>query len=475
MDLKGLLLLALLVFEFSSLAYGNLVFPVEHKFKGRQRTLSAMKAHDDRRRARILSALDLSLGGNGRPSKTGLYYTKIQLGSPPMDYYVQVDTGSDILWVNCVQCKTCPQKSSLKIELILYDPKSSNTSHLVSCNDDFCTSTYNGPVNGCKPGMGCEFSVVYGDGSGTAGYFVRDYLTFDQVNGNLQTTPGNSNVIFGCGASHSGGLSSSDDDDALGGIIGFGQANSSVLSQLAAAGKAKRIFSHCLDTHRGGGIFAIGEVDEPKVKKSPLVANQAHYNLFLKDIEVDKDFLDLPTSIFDFGTGQRAIIDSGTTLAYLPSSVYEQLMSKVFSRQPGLETHTRNDHIICFDYDGNVDNGFPTVKFHFKESATLTVYPHDYLFEFDNEWCVGWLRTTSQSKDGREMTLLGDLVLSNRLFVYDLENMSIGWTDYNCSSSIKVKDRESVYKVSAHDISLACAVLIGRILSFIFLLVAMLA
>jgi len=44
-----------------------------------------------------------------------LYYTKIGLGSPAKDYYVQVDTGSDILWVNCVGCTTCPKKSGLGV------------------------------------------------------------------------------------------------------------------------------------------------------------------------------------------------------------------------------------------------------------------------------------------------------------------------------------------------------------------------
>ncbi|KAF3943645.1 hypothetical protein CMV_029815 [Castanea mollissima] len=42
-----------------------------------------------------------------------LYFAKLGLGSPPKDYYVQVDTGSDILWVNCVGCKSCPKKSGL--------------------------------------------------------------------------------------------------------------------------------------------------------------------------------------------------------------------------------------------------------------------------------------------------------------------------------------------------------------------------
>lgn len=62
--------------------------------------------------------------------------------------------------------------------------------------------------------------------------------------------------------------------EALDGILGFGQANSSMISQLAAAGKVKRTFSHCLDNVNGGGIFAIGEVVSPKVNTTPMVANK---------------------------------------------------------------------------------------------------------------------------------------------------------------------------------------------------------
>ncbi len=62
--------------------------------------------------------------------------------------------------------------------------------------------------------------------------------------------------------------------EALDGILGFGQANSSMISQLAAAGKVKKMFAHCLDNVNGGGIFAIGEVVSPKVNTTPMVANQ---------------------------------------------------------------------------------------------------------------------------------------------------------------------------------------------------------
>lgn len=47
-----------------------------------------------------------------------------------------------------------------------------------------------------------------------------------------------------------------------------------MLSQLALAGKVKKEFAHCLDTINGGGIFAIGEVVQPRVNKTPLVPNQ---------------------------------------------------------------------------------------------------------------------------------------------------------------------------------------------------------
>lgn len=71
MDLRELVVVGILVLDLSCVAYGNLAFPVVHKFKGGQSSLAALKAHDDRRRGRFLSAVDLSLGGNGLPSETG--------------------------------------------------------------------------------------------------------------------------------------------------------------------------------------------------------------------------------------------------------------------------------------------------------------------------------------------------------------------------------------------------------------------
>ncbi|XP_072970111.1 aspartic proteinase 36-like [Typha angustifolia] len=452
---SSLLVLFFVLSVYSRQASGAGFLKVQNKFAGRNRTIADLGAHDSRRRGRILAAIDLPLGGLGLPTDTGLYYAQIGIGTPSKKYYVQVDTGSDILWVNCISCVRCPKKSDLGIQLTLYDPKGSQSGNLVSCKENFCASANGGEIPGCLGNIPCQYSVMYGDGSSTAGYFVTDFLQYEQVTGHHQTKQANASVTFGCGAQQAGDLGSS--SEALDGILGFGQSNSSMLSQLASAGKVSKVFSHCLDTINGGGIFAIGRVVQPKVKTTPLVPNQLHYNVNLKKIEVGGTFLRLPTDLFETGDRKGTIIDSGTTLSYLPDEAYTKLYDAVFANHQGLSFHTVQD-FLCFQYPGSVDDGFPEVVFHFENSLLLNVYPHDYFFQNgDSIYCLGFQNGGVQSKDGKDMFLLGDLVLSNKLVLYDLENQVIGWTEYNCSSSIQIKDEKTgaIYAVDAHNISSA--------------------
>ncbi|XP_074292358.1 aspartic proteinase 36-like [Silene latifolia] len=441
MNLSQFLLVGLCIWQASMVyVYGNAIFEVESKFKGRKRTIMELRAHDLRRHGRLLATLDLPLGGNGQPSDTGLYFTKVQLGNPAMDYHVQVDTGSDILWVNCAGCDNCPKKSGLGITLNLYDPKSSSTANLINCDEKQCSIIYPGTLSGCTSDMACQYEVTYGDGSTTSGFFVEDTFHFNKVTGLNQTTPGNGSVVFGCGAKQSGQLSST--DEALDGIIGFGQANSSVLSQLAAAGKVQKSFSHCLDNENGGGIFAIGQLVEPKLNSTPIIPNLPHYNVVMKSVEVAGHVLDLSTSWTDRG----AVIDSGTTLAYLPDDIYNRIVDKVLANQTELKIHIVEDQFTCFEYSGKIDDGFPLIIFNFADSLSLTIHPHEYFFplgEDETKWCLGWMNSGMQTKDGTDITILGDILLSNKLVYYDLENGTIGWTPFNCSSSIKVKDKDS--------------------------------
>ncbi|XP_057801642.1 aspartic proteinase 36-like [Salvia miltiorrhiza] len=447
MDWGKMRLVLLISAELICCVMGHFVFEVQHKYGGEgEAVLGAMRVHDLQRHGRNLAAIDFQLGGHYSPALHSLYFTNITIGTPPVDYHVQVDTGSDTLWVNCHDCETCPTKSEHGIEFKRYDLATSSTGKNITCDEEFCRAASSSPNTNCQAGRQCEYSVSYADGSRTGGYFVRDNLRFNQVTGNLQTSAMNGSIAFGCSMSE-------DPSKSVDGIVGFGRGNESILSQLASSGKARKVFSHCLDGNRGGGIFAIGEVVDPKVNTTPLVPNVPHYNLNLKSVEVGGQFLNLSTDLSRRGT----IIDSGASLAYLPSEVYRQLLDKMMSQHPDLQTRPEQG-FTCFEYNGTLDDDFPIVNFHFEGSLVLPVHPRSYLFHFhDNVYCIGWQNSSMLSIDEREITLLGDIVLSDKLVVYDLENQTIGWTEYNCSSSMRVRDEATgnVYGVASHLISAA--------------------
>lgn len=85
----------------------------------------------------------------------------------------------------------------LQIELTLYDIEESESAKLVSCDEDFCYQISGGPLSGCKANMSCPYLEIYGDGSSTAGYFVKDVVQYDSVAGDLKTKTANGSVIFG--------------------------------------------------------------------------------------------------------------------------------------------------------------------------------------------------------------------------------------------------------------------------------------
>ncbi|KAL3536393.1 hypothetical protein ACH5RR_004854 [Cinchona calisaya] len=473
--LLGLSVIVALLCCSRGVATGNLVFQVQHRYGGirhggSRSTLRAFKAHDAHRHQRKLAALDFPLGGNGQVTGSGLYFTKLAIGTPPKDFYVQVDTGSDILWVNGADCENCPKKSTLGIKLFQYDLKDSKTGKQVTCEQDLCNLMYNNQYSACKDPKPCGYSITYADNSTMTGFFVTDTVQFNQVTGNFRTNPTSGNISFGCSVKQSGAQGTS--TDRVSGIVGFGQGNSSIISQLAKAGKVKNTFSHCLDTKNGGGIFAIGEVVDPKFDSTSLVADddhelRMHYNVMMEKAEIGGEVFDIPTESF-FDTGRKAVIDSGATLAYLPADVYDLIMEKVTARQSNLKTHTVEPQLQCFYFNDNIDDGFPAITFHFDGSVTMQVFPHEYFVHLhDNEWCIGFQRGGMQTQDGQELILLGDIILSNKLVVYDLENQKIGWTPYNCSSSIKVKDEVSgnVNSVNSPNISSAYTLNTGIVLT----------
>ena len=128
-----------------------------------------------------------------------LYYAKLGIGNPSHDYYVHVDTGSDIFWVGCTECgKDCPTKSKIKgVSITLYDQKSSSTSKVVTCGDNFCNVVNKERQSNCTANESCKYRIAYGDGEVDSGYFVKDDVQFQKATGNFQTSSTSGSVVFG--------------------------------------------------------------------------------------------------------------------------------------------------------------------------------------------------------------------------------------------------------------------------------------
>lgn len=54
-----------------------------------------------------------------------------------------------------------------------------------------------------------------------------------------------------------------------------------------------------------------------------------HYSVNMTAVQVGLQFLNLTTDVFELGDRKGTILDSGTTLAYLPEIIYDPLVSQV--------------------------------------------------------------------------------------------------------------------------------------------------
>uniref|UniRef100_A0ACD5VFM7 Uncharacterized protein n=1 Tax=Avena sativa TaxID=4498 RepID=A0ACD5VFM7_AVESA len=376
-------------------------------------------------------AFDFALQG-----MPGLYYARVKLGNPPKEYLVQFDTGSDIMWVSCSPCTGCPKSSEINLPQKLYNPKSSSTSSRISCSDHRCTDALEAGYAVCNrshsPSNQCGYTLTYADGGTTTGYYVSDTLHLGTTMGNEGSVHSSSAmVLFGCSNSRSGNTD---------GIIGFGKSALSVISQLSSQGLSGNVFSHCLKRSKdGGGILVLGEVVKPGFVSTPLVTMQPRYNLNMKSIAVNGKMLPINSSLFATSNAQGTVVDSGTTLSYLADGVYDPVVSAIYAAvSPSVRTYVHTG--IRYFISSNSTRAlslFPTVTLYFEDGAAMKVGPESYLvrqgsFDNDDIFIIGFQRSM-EIEDHERTTILGDLVLRDKIVVYNLDKMRMSWVDYDCS------------------------------------------
>lgn len=82
---------------------------------------------------------------------SGEYFIRVSVGTPPKSTYLVLDTGSDILWLQCAPCTNCYHQTDA-----VFDPSRSSTYTPLGCNTRQCLNL---DVSGCS-GNKCLYQVT---------------------------------------------------------------------------------------------------------------------------------------------------------------------------------------------------------------------------------------------------------------------------------------------------------------------------
>lgn len=373
------------------------------------------------------------LRGNIYPD--GLYYVLAKIGNPPREYFLDLDTGSDLVWLQC----DAPCSSCAKGPHPLYKPRKAN---LVDCREAICSSVQAGSKFGCSQGSGqCDYDIMYADGGYSLGVLVRDQLAMILTNRSL----GLSKAVFGCAYNQQGSLAKS--PTFTDGVLGLSSAAVSLPSQLAEQGLIKNIFAHCIagDGGSGGYLFlgdkllpARGITWAPFLKKPETKS----YMLAIEDVHFGDTSIHLGSN--GFGT---AIFDSGTSYTYLISSLYTAVATAMQNSLVGSGFHrdlSDNTLPLCWRRDApvsalkDVQHIFKPIIFEFRSSgwfsrtSKMQLTPEGYLIvNSKGNVCLGLLDANVMGNVGS--SILGDISMRGSLVVYDNENNRLGWMKQDCS------------------------------------------
>ncbi|KAK7406001.1 hypothetical protein VNO78_07614 [Psophocarpus tetragonolobus] len=347
-------------------------------------------------------------------SNNGDYLMKLSLGTPPVDVYGLVDTGSDLVWAQCIPCQGCYKQKNP-----MFDPKRSKTYTPSPCDSKECNSLIE---HSCSPQKMCTYTYPYGDNSVTEGLLSRETVTFSSTNGKPVVVEG---IIFGCGHNNTGSFNENDM-----GIIGLGGGPLSLVSQIGKLYGSKS-FSQCLvpfrtDPHTSGTISFgdASDVSGEGVATTPLLskAGLPYYLVTLEGISVGDKFVPL-----NFSNKGNIMIDSGTPATYLPPEFYDRLVQELKKQisLPPIRDDPSLGTQLCYKSETNLEG--PILTAHF-EGADVKLMPiQTFIPPKDGVFCFAMAGTT----DG--LYIFGNFAQSNILIGFDLDRRTVSFKPTDCT------------------------------------------
>ncbi|KAF2324123.1 hypothetical protein GH714_007480 [Hevea brasiliensis] len=117
----------LLIIFIAGVSASNGVFSVKYRYAGRERSLSDLKAHDDRRQLRILAGVDLLSAAAVVLMVSGFIMLRLELE--------RLQRTTMFRWI--LEVTLCGS-IAFNMDLTLYNIQDSVTGKLVPCDQEFC-------------------------------------------------------------------------------------------------------------------------------------------------------------------------------------------------------------------------------------------------------------------------------------------------------------------------------------------------
>ncbi|XP_057832415.2 aspartyl protease APCB1 isoform X1 [Cryptomeria japonica] len=380
----------------------------------------------------------------------GIYYMIAYIGSPPKEYYLDIDTGSDLTWLQCdAPCRSCG-----KTPHQWYKPRSRSG---VSCTHPLCEPVQKASHKKyeCKSSSEqCDYDIRYADKGSSLGILIRDSFTVRLTNGTIVRT----DSVFGCGYHQYGSL---EGKQATDGVLGLSSGIASLPSQWEKQGLIKNVIGLCIagGGKRGGYMFFgddhvptssmtwVPLLRGPKLRYYHVGPAQMIYGG--KPLAKDGDEKSLGGIIFD----------SGSTYTYFTKKAYGALVSAIKESLGDQLVQDSSDITLPVCWRGekrfrsiaDVTLYFKPLTFNFEE-ANLEITPEGYLIiNTKGNVCLGILDGTDISP----YNVIGDISLQGYLVVHDNVNHQIGWTRRACmkfSKSGRLQALEDPQQLPAQDL-----------------------
>ncbi|KAL2046686.1 hypothetical protein ABVK25_011600 [Lepraria finkii] len=349
------------------------------------------------------------------------YFIDITVGTRPQSFTVQLDTGSADIWIPSANSPACGDQPDICQAYGAFDVDSSSSAK--------------------QWGPDGAFQISYEDSSGVVGDYINDTLAIGntvikQMTMGLAFQASNPQGIMGIGYDADESIAEQDPESIY----------PNVISQLKDQGYintlAYSLWLNDLDSDTGSILF--GGIDTDKFHGDIIVLPvQGASNVSYTDFTValsSVSFIDAAgkTPLSQDSLQVPVILDSGTTITYLPESVMNPIMSGVgavnIDELGGLcvPCHLSSSKATFnFGFGGN---GGPTIQVPLDEMVLPIVTYDGSSPQFKNGQDICSFGLAS---GGDGPFLFGDTFLRSAYVVYDLTSNQIGMaqTNFNATSS----------------------------------------